>query len=599
MKADIASLKAQLGDVAQLKAEMSAMRDEIANVTSLNRKMTTMEHEISVIPDKQRNSAVAFQVSVPRDQQLYTNMIVRFGVPLLNVGEGFQRATNTFVAPVSGLYVFFLKITSYRDHYLNVALKKNGLVIAEAESDDGQNYDRSSAQVVVQLATGDKVWAQQRFGDGHLIVAGHNAKSCRQKPECGKCKKGHLTTMHNEQRNPPVEPGDHGGEDEAVISAKCTSNVIEVKEMDNVGATVFERTKDDEKPGLSVEDKKFVTLMDANFTMDDDLMQNGKIRLHKIASSDREILQAFPKEDLSEDLQSLDLSDGSTVLPVHKCLGLDWNLNTDSFLINLQFVVSRKTRGGLANSKRWAVVFTCLAIRAVHIEVIEEMSSSSFINALARFTSLRGPVTEFRPIVPISHDPDSPFLLTPSVLLNQKTGNSQILCSPMDITDMYKSQWKHVQVMCSSSFATAEYHKLVVFMVSVPTNQDLSHQPRLNFGTPSLNVNGIAGPNIKIGLVKDGQVIAETETNDNDNNDRSSVQVVVKVSAGQSVWVEKKGGTVVVWISVSHLCDSRHLVKRSDDGDPLEPIVAQQGQAIDEMRAEITAMKAQIVIPVL
>nr|KAG5688344.1 hypothetical protein BaRGS_027886 [Batillaria attramentaria] len=190
---------------------------------------------------------------------------------------------------------------------------------------------------------------------------GHNAKNCRQKPECGMCKKGHLTTMHNEQRNPPVEPGDHGGEDEAVISAKCTSNVIEVKEMDNVGATVFERTKDDEKPGLSVEDKKFVNLMDANFTMDDDhLMQNGKIRLHKIASSDREILQAFPKEDLSEDLQSLDLSDGSTVLPVHKCLGLDWNLNTDSFLINLQFGDAPFTRRG-----RMAELETILGITQI------------------------------------------------------------------------------------------------------------------------------------------------------------------------------------------------------------------------------------------
>ncbi|KAK7506719.1 hypothetical protein BaRGS_00002194 [Batillaria attramentaria] len=344
---------------------MSAMRDEIANVTSLNRKMTTMEHEISVIPgleanlsavvseiDKQRNSAVAFQVSVPRDQQLYTNMIVRFGVPLLNVGGGFQRATNTFVAPVSGLYVFFLKITSYRDHYLNVALKKNGLVIAEAESDDGQNYDRSSAQVVVQLATGDKVWAQQRFGDA--------------------------------------------------TSRSCSVRMV----------------------ALCVKLVAMLTVM-------------GIVRAHVSDSG-----HIVKRSDDSHPLEAIVLKQG---------------------------------------------------------QLIDEMRS--------------------------------------------------------EITAM-KSQM-------------AEYHKLVVFMVSVPTNQDLSHQPRLNFGTPSLNVgggfhtatdsfvapvsglyvfflkvNGIAGPNsIIIGLVKDGQVIAETETNDNDNNDRSSVQVVVKVSAGQSVWVEKKGGT--------------------------------------------------------
>ena len=48
-------------------------------------------------------------------------------------------------------------------------------------------------------------------------------------------------------------------------------------------------------------------------------------------------------------------------------------------------VVTRKTRGGQANFKRWAVLFTCLVTRAVHIELVEEMTSSAFINALRRF----------------------------------------------------------------------------------------------------------------------------------------------------------------------------------------------------------------------
>ena len=59
-------------------------------------------------------------------------------------------------------------------------------------------------------------------------------------------------------------------------------------------------------------------------------------------------------------------------------------------------VVTRHTRGDSANSKRWAVIFACLVSRAVHIEVIEELSASSFINALRRFISLRGPVKLIR-----------------------------------------------------------------------------------------------------------------------------------------------------------------------------------------------------------
>ncbi|XP_040291763.1 uncharacterized protein LOC121003886 [Bufo bufo] len=59
-------------------------------------------------------------------------------------------------------------------------------------------------------------------------------------------------------------------------------------------------------------------------------------------------------------------------------------------------VCSRRTRGGKANSKRWAVLFTCLSIRAIHVEIVESMDASSFINALRRFFAIRGPVKTIR-----------------------------------------------------------------------------------------------------------------------------------------------------------------------------------------------------------
>ena len=59
-------------------------------------------------------------------------------------------------------------------------------------------------------------------------------------------------------------------------------------------------------------------------------------------------------------------------------------------------VTSRRTRGGHANIKRWAVMFSCMCTRAVHIEVIEAMSSSSCINALRRFFAIRGPAKQIR-----------------------------------------------------------------------------------------------------------------------------------------------------------------------------------------------------------
>lgn len=56
----------------------------------------------------------------------------------------------------------------------------------------------------------------------------------------------------------------------------------------------------------------------------------------------------------------------------------------------------QRTRGGNVNQKRWALVFSCLVSRAIHLEAIEELSTSSYINALRRFMTLKGQVIQFR-----------------------------------------------------------------------------------------------------------------------------------------------------------------------------------------------------------
>ena len=199
-------------------------------------------------------------------------------------------------------------------------------------------------------------------------------------------------------------------------------------------------------------------------------------------------------------------------------------------------VTTRKTRGGAANSKRWAILFTCLCVRAIHIEVVEDMSSSAFINALRRFIAVRGKVKQFRsdrgtnfvgatddlkinainvedetvkqffldtgstwlfntphsshmggvwermigtvrrilesmlvevknlthevlvtlmaeisaivnsrPLVPVSYDSEAPEVLTPTMLLTQKTDADVQSLTQLDVKDLYRSQWKRVQ----------------------------------------------------------------------------------------------------------------------------------------------------------
>lgn len=206
-------------------------------------------------------------------------------------------------------------------------------------------------------------------------------------------------------------------------------------------------------------------------------------------------------------------------------------------------ITTRRTRGGQANSKRWAVLFTCMSTRAVHIELIEAMDTSSFINALRRFFALRGPAKQIRsdcgtnftgackelhlllidpeepsvrrylgeegctwvfnpphsshmggvwermigisrrilnsmlmqtspsrlthevlstfmaevtaiinarPLVPISSDPDSPYLLTPASLLTQKMCAYPPPPGTFDSKDLYRQQWRQVQHLANT-----------------------------------------------------------------------------------------------------------------------------------------------------
>ncbi len=203
-------------------------------------------------------------------------------------------------------------------------------------------------------------------------------------------------------------------------------------------------------------------------------------------------------------------------------------------------ITSRRTRGGSADSKRWVVIFSCLSTRAVHLEVIESMSTSSFINALRRFLAVRGPVKHFRsdrgtnfigacrelnintddpelkgylqeqgctwsfnaphsshmggawermintarrildalllknslsrlthevlttlmsevmaimnarPLIPISSDPDTLEVLSPSMLLTQKASTVPAPLGDFDMKDLYKKEWRQVQYLADA-----------------------------------------------------------------------------------------------------------------------------------------------------
>ncbi|XP_014829410.1 PREDICTED: uncharacterized protein LOC106907997 [Poecilia mexicana] len=76
-----------------------------------------------------------------------------------------------------------------------------------------------------------------------------------------------------------------------------------------------------------------------------DVLANSNLRLHKIASNNKEVMEAFPAEDRANDLKDLDLS--SDVLPEQRSLGLNWNLESDAFVFKIDQEEKPFTRRGV------------------------------------------------------------------------------------------------------------------------------------------------------------------------------------------------------------------------------------------------------------
>lgn len=64
-----------------------------------------------------------------------------------------------------------------------------------------------------------------------------------------------------------------------------------------------------------------------------DILASSNLRLHKIASNSKEVMDVFPSQDLANDLKDLDL--GADTPPVQRSLGLNWDLVSDSFIFTV------------------------------------------------------------------------------------------------------------------------------------------------------------------------------------------------------------------------------------------------------------------------
>lgn len=115
------------------------------------------------------------------------------------------------------------------------------------------------------------------------------------------------------------------------------------------------------------------------------------------------LLSVFPGE-YSALMRDVEISQNSPLIKLNPVLGEDGLIRVGGRLTHAPvvsderypIVLPRRTRADHAESKHWAILFTCMSTRAVHIEVIESLDTSSCINARRRFFAIRGQGKLFR-----------------------------------------------------------------------------------------------------------------------------------------------------------------------------------------------------------
>ncbi|KAI3370836.1 hypothetical protein L3Q82_007362 [Scortum barcoo] len=78
------------------------------------------------------------------------------------------------------------------------------------------------------------------------------------------------------------------------------------------------------------------------------MLAASNLRLHKIASNRPAVIEAFPSEDRSKDVNSLDLFVDD--LPIQRSLGLFWNMCTDIFMFQIEDDQKPFTRRGVLST---------------------------------------------------------------------------------------------------------------------------------------------------------------------------------------------------------------------------------------------------------
>lgn len=120
----------------------------------------------------QTTPAIGFSAKVSQDTYLGDNQAILYDRVLTNIGNGYDKWSGHFTAPLKGLYVFSCTVMAVSEHHIAVMLVKNAHVIAYSHSSYAA-WESGAVSVVLAMKKGDKVWIRRKHGS-RLITGNYN-----------------------------------------------------------------------------------------------------------------------------------------------------------------------------------------------------------------------------------------------------------------------------------------------------------------------------------------------------------------------------------------------------------------------------------------
>ena len=107
---------------------------------------------------------IAFSAFMSRTQQIDLHQDIIFDRVITNVGEAYNAHSGHFVAPRSGMFIFYVVLTNTPGHAASAQLLHNGRMITQVLADDVAGaYETSTQVAIVQVERGDQIWVQNEY----------------------------------------------------------------------------------------------------------------------------------------------------------------------------------------------------------------------------------------------------------------------------------------------------------------------------------------------------------------------------------------------------------------------------------------------------